>query len=151
MKSLMTRVLASIGLLLCLNGPLQALPFGTYAINNHPDGSAASPFYGLRLDGLGGGSDIWTFDFDHTDSAMFMTFSATELRIFGSSFAARPLFGTSISRSIRAGPFQAPASRTKPARKPTMRISELLPMAVTYGICVTTPNPVATSRTGHFC
>jgi len=88
MAKMITRILASVGLLLCLNVPVQALPFGTYEINNHPDGSAAPPPYGLRLDGLAG-SGIWSFDFDHTDSAMFMSYSATELRIFGSAFGGK--------------------------------------------------------------
>jgi len=38
----------------------------TYEMLNHPNGAAAQPHYGLRLDGLysGNSSHIWTFDFE---------------------------------------------------------------------------------------
>ncbi len=49
-----------------------------YRLLNHPDGNARPPLYGLRLDGLttGKSSDIFTFDFDHADSDMTMTWNA---------------------------------------------------------------------------
>ena len=39
---------------------------GTYQLKNHPDGNAAPPPYGLRLDGLLNGNQgtIYTFDFN---------------------------------------------------------------------------------------
>jgi len=44
---------------------------GHYVLDNHPDGGAAEPFYGLRLDGLysGTASDIYTFSFAEADGA----------------------------------------------------------------------------------
>ena len=56
------------------------LDFGTYTLHNHPDGDAATPYYGLRLDGLldRNGSSVVTFDFDASDqgAAMFITSTA---------------------------------------------------------------------------
>jgi len=72
-----------------------AIQFGaTYGLNNHPDGNARPPQYGLRLDELWdvtGGNDIFTFDFDAADSAMFMSISAAgdEIRIFGTVLGGR--------------------------------------------------------------
>jgi hypothetical protein len=42
------------------------IPFetGTYVLGNHPDGNAAPPHYGLRIDNLFGGVDPFTFDFE---------------------------------------------------------------------------------------
>jgi hypothetical protein len=60
-----------------------------YQLNNHPDGSEAEPFYGLRLDGLMGDVDEeWTFDFDHPDSQMTMLWDdmAATLDISGVTF-----------------------------------------------------------------
>ena len=34
------------------------------ALGNHPDGNAAPPHYGLRIDNLFGGVDPFTFDFE---------------------------------------------------------------------------------------
>lgn len=65
-----------------------AFGFGTYNLGNHPDGGAAAPFYGLRLDGLltGDSSDIYTFDFEHAESKMKLTYDATGVHIFGTAF-----------------------------------------------------------------
>lgn len=61
-----------------------------YDINNHPDGNARPPLYGLRLDGLtsGNSSDIFTFDFDTNGASMSMFWdSATDsLTISGFAF-----------------------------------------------------------------
>ncbi len=65
---------------------------GLYQLHNHPDGNAASPFYGMRLDELynaTGGHDIFTFDFDHVDSNMQMTIDGTEIHIFGTVYGGR--------------------------------------------------------------
>ncbi len=63
---------------------------GTYELFNHPDGNAAPPEYGLRLDGLIGGSssDVFTFDFEHADASMLLTYDdqAGTIRIFGSAY-----------------------------------------------------------------
>ncbi len=76
--------------------------YGTYRINNHPDGGAAAPFYGLRLDGLldGDQNKTFTFDFDDTanGAAMFLTYSnsgsGNELRIFGNAWGGRDVGST---------------------------------------------------------
>ena len=56
-----------------------------YQLSNHPDGNARPPLYGLRLDGLttGNGSDIFTFDFDHADANMTMTWNADGSQTIG--------------------------------------------------------------------
>ncbi|MCA9310825.1 MAG: hypothetical protein KDA21_06440, partial [Phycisphaerales bacterium] len=65
---------------------------GLYQLHNHPDGAAAAPFYGMRLDELynvTSGHDIFTFDFDHADSDMQMTISGSVIHIFGVVFGGR--------------------------------------------------------------
>lgn len=68
------------------------IPVGGYVLGNHPDGSANPPAYGLRLDELynaTSGHDIFTFDFEHPDSGMFMTYDGSTVRIFGQAFGGR--------------------------------------------------------------
>ncbi len=79
------------------------LPNGTYQLGNHPDGNAAPPLYGLRLDALNGSGGTFTFDFedDVADSAdngagMSMSLdldlndlSMSTIRIFGTVFGGR--------------------------------------------------------------
>jgi len=71
---------------LCAN-PAWSLSTGEYRLHNHPDGNAASPLYGLRLDGLLG-DGIHTFNFDAADegAAMFMSFDGEMLRIHGTAW-----------------------------------------------------------------
>jgi hypothetical protein len=62
---------------------------GLYELHNHNAAFAAPPPYGLRLDELVDVSpdhDIYTFDFDHDESAMFMDLGPTTLRIFGTVY-----------------------------------------------------------------
>ena len=61
---------------------------GTYQLGNHPDGAAANPLYGLRLDGLltGDSKDIVTFDFEHPDADVRMEVNDSEIRIYGTAF-----------------------------------------------------------------
>ena len=62
---------------------------GTYQMHNHPDGNAASPHYGLRLDELidvTAGHDIFTFDFDHEQSNMLLTWDGSSIHIHGTAF-----------------------------------------------------------------
>ncbi|NOR40279.1 MAG: hypothetical protein GQ537_03625, partial [Gammaproteobacteria bacterium] len=83
---------AAVALTLCLAASAaNALPLehGSYTLNNHPDGGAASPYYGLRLDGLfGNTSDEVTFDFDDTanGSDMSMVYTASSIHIFGNAW-----------------------------------------------------------------
>ena len=73
------------------------IPFGTYTLSNHPDGSATPPPYGLRLDELvdlnPGSKDIFTFDFEHALSDMQLTYDATGIRIFGDAFGGEDIGG----------------------------------------------------------
>lgn len=65
---------------------------GTYELHNHPDGSARPPLYGLRLDELvnvTSNHDIFTFDFDHPSSAMFLDYTGSTVRIYGQTYGGR--------------------------------------------------------------
>ncbi len=65
---------------------------GIYRLHDHPDGAIAPPPYGLRLVELydvTAGNDNFTFDFDHADSEMFLTFTGTEITISGVSMGGR--------------------------------------------------------------
>ena len=79
--------------LLCLSisHAAQAISVGTYNMHNHPDGSAADPLYGLRLDGLltGNTNEIYTFDFDHTSSAMTLTYDGSSVVIDGVAYGGQ--------------------------------------------------------------
>ncbi|MGD9791684.1 MAG: PEP-CTERM sorting domain-containing protein [Phycisphaerales bacterium] len=70
---------------------------GTYRLHNHPDGNAVPPPYGARLDELfnvTGGHDIFTFDFDHASSAMFLDYDGTSIHIYGQAYGGRDIGGT---------------------------------------------------------
>ncbi len=71
-----------------------------YRLHNHPDGNKGPPLYGLRLDGLLtlDDDDVFTFDFDAPESAMFMDLSATSIHIFGQAFG-----GLDVGPSYEAG------------------------------------------------
>lgn len=60
----------------------------TYQLGNHPDGNAADPLYGLRLDGLltGDTADIYTFNFEIMGASMMMRLDGTDLHIWGTAF-----------------------------------------------------------------
>ncbi len=63
-----------------------------YQLENHPDGSATPPSYGLRLDELydvTSGHDIFTFDFEDAQSNMLMAFSSDTIRIYGTVYGGR--------------------------------------------------------------
>ncbi len=90
--------LLSIAALLTL--PLRAdaesidslLAGGIFPLANHPDGNAAPPLYGFRLDGLDGVSGHrFTFDFEGPGANMIMDFEGVDgiLRIFGTAFGGR--------------------------------------------------------------
>lgn len=70
---------------------------GLYQLHNHPDGSARPPLYGLRLDELydvTGDHDIFTFDFDHASSSMWMSYTGTTIHIWGLAWGGRDTGGT---------------------------------------------------------
>ncbi|MGK7897959.1 MAG: Ig-like domain-containing protein [Xenococcus sp. (in: cyanobacteria)] len=61
---------------------------GLYQLGNHPDGNAAAPEYGLRLDGIltGNADDTVTFDFEHPDSDVKLELSGSQIHIYGIAF-----------------------------------------------------------------
>lgn len=71
----------------------------TYDLENHRNGGIASPYYGLRLDGLmdegDREGDKYTFDFEHALSSMVMTYDtdAGTINISGSAFGGADLNG----------------------------------------------------------
>lgn len=82
----------------CVMGGLAAAPGealaefilddGLYQLHDHPDGGAAEPFYGLRLDELTDAGDIFTFsfDYDHPDVGVFMQLTGSTIHIYGVAF-----------------------------------------------------------------
>lgn len=76
-----------------------AVAIGTYNLHNHPDGSANPPPYGLRLDGLitGNQNDTYTFDFDHVDSAMLMTYDGLTVTISGQAYGGQDVGGSYLA------------------------------------------------------
>ena len=59
---------------------------GTYTLHNHPDGGAAAPHYGLRLDelfDLTPSHDVFTFDFDDEQSDMTLAYDGSTIHISG--------------------------------------------------------------------
>ncbi len=92
------RVFAACGLALFLTaspalGGLVLRP-GTYVLENHPDGNAGPPDYGLRLDELidvTPGHDVFTFSFETPGTEMRIDITEVgpdefELHIFGTAF-----------------------------------------------------------------
>jgi hypothetical protein len=79
--------------------PLIGAPIttGIYDLHNHPDAGEAPPGYGLRLDELvnaTSGHDIFTFDFDHASSAMFMNYDGSSFHIYGEAFGGLDIGGS---------------------------------------------------------
>ncbi|MEM9770086.1 MAG: PEP-CTERM sorting domain-containing protein [Cyanobacteria bacterium P01_D01_bin.73] len=70
----------------------QAASIMTYDLGSHRAGGIASPYYGLRLDGLmdegDREGDKYTFDFDHAMSSMVMTYDmdAGTINISGNAY-----------------------------------------------------------------
>lgn len=92
-----TRLFAAVAVLMCSSIGV-ATPItadALYELGNHPDGGAANPLYGLRLDGLltGDSSDIYTFDFEASGVSMSMLWSSgtDELRIWGTAFGGQDI------------------------------------------------------------
>lgn len=88
--------LAAFGAVGAIASPAQAvfLPAGTYRLHNHPDGTAVPPPYGARFDELfnaSGDHDIFTLDFDHVSSAVFLDLNATktQIHIYGQAYGGR--------------------------------------------------------------
>lgn len=67
---------------------------GLYRLHNHPDANARPPQYGARFDELFNATsnhDIFTLDFDHLDSQVFMTVGTNSVHIFGQAFGGRDI------------------------------------------------------------
>jgi hypothetical protein len=82
---------------LALSADAAVIVPGLYQLNNHPDGNASPPLYGLRLDELynaTGGHDIYTFDFNAAGSNVQMVVTASTIRIYGSAMGGRDMGGT---------------------------------------------------------
>ncbi|MBX3379905.1 MAG: hypothetical protein KF805_07405 [Phycisphaeraceae bacterium] len=78
---------------------------GLYQLRNHPDGSAAPPSYGLRLDELYNATanhDIFTFDFNHALSNMKMMITASTIHIYGQVYGGRDT-GSGYAADVYAG------------------------------------------------
>ncbi len=72
-----------------------SLAVGRYELLNHPDGSAAAPSYGLRLDGLldGDPNSIFTFSFEDEGANVIMDFFLDENTGTGTIDIAGTIFG----------------------------------------------------------
>lgn len=79
----------------------QAVSIGTYTLSNHPDGSVNPPPYGLRLDGLltGSSNEEYTFDFNHVDSAMTLTYDGTTIVIDGVAYGGEDSGGGYVANT----------------------------------------------------
>lgn len=88
--------LGAIGLLAAFDASGAIIDPGLYQLNNHPDGSARPPQYGMRLDELfdvTANHDIFTFNFDDPASDMKMTYDGSTIRIFGQVWGGRDIGG----------------------------------------------------------
>lgn len=96
---LLKTTLCALALTFASTASADPIGTGNYQLGNHPDGSAANPLYGLRLDRLLFGSQdphkIYTFDFEADDGVKVanvrMTWDGSTLRIFGDAFGGRDL------------------------------------------------------------
>lgn len=78
---------------------------GLYKLNNHPDGSARPPLYGMRLDELYNATashDVFTFNFDHALSDMKMLITSSSIRIYGKAYGGRDT-GGAYAADVYAG------------------------------------------------
>lgn len=71
----------------------EAFEIGRYRLESHKDGglfkNGTSPEYGLRMDGLLGGNDKVTFDFDRGDSEVYLDYDGSRFRIKGKAFGGK--------------------------------------------------------------
>ncbi len=61
----------------------------TYELSSHPDGNAADPLYGLRLDNLlGDGVNTFDFNYDHEKVGMWLDYDMDndKIHIYGTAF-----------------------------------------------------------------
>ncbi|MEQ9455013.1 MAG: hypothetical protein RLN76_10535 [Phycisphaeraceae bacterium] len=92
MRSITTLALAVALLVPVATASASSITSGLYNLSNHPDGAAASPFYGLRLDGLFNGNQntTVTFDFEAPGADMKMEIDLTpgdsSIHIYGTAW-----------------------------------------------------------------
>ncbi|NNE70601.1 MAG: DUF11 domain-containing protein, partial [Rhodothermales bacterium] len=75
------------------------VPNGLYRLHDHPDGAAADPTYGLRLDELFGDHAPITFSFDREDAEVWMQVSGSTVTIYGRVFGGKD-HGSSYDSSL---------------------------------------------------
>ena len=75
--------------------PATHIPFetGTYVLGNHPDGNAAPPLYGLRIDNLFEEVEPFTFDFECVGCDVKLVYDGVTIDIAGTVFGGRPNAG----------------------------------------------------------
>lgn len=85
MRKLYLNLVAAIGFF-ALASISQAVSYGSYTLDNHPDGNQAPPNYGLRLDGLLGGSSVLTFDVTNRGmgNGLALSYTSSGIHISGS-------------------------------------------------------------------
>jgi hypothetical protein len=87
------QTLAAVGVAaIAAHASASVIQSATYRLHNHPDGSATSPSYGLRLDELynaTSGHDIFTFDFADPASYVTLNYTGTTITIQGQAWGGR--------------------------------------------------------------
>ncbi len=79
-----------------------------YQLNNHPFGIEDPPPYGLRLDELfdvTSEKDIFTFDFEHPESSMTLTYDGSSIVIEGTAFGGRDI-GSEYAEEVTTGVYE---------------------------------------------
>lgn len=90
----MVRALAIAGAMALVSSASAAvIVSGQYRLRNHPDGNARPPAYGAKFTELynaTSGTDVFTFDFDHAQSAMYLDYMfGNTIRIHGQAWGGR--------------------------------------------------------------
>lgn len=96
------------GMAVCALSQSALIVPGLYQLHNHPDGAAANPLYGLRLDELFNvtpNHDVFTFNFDDARSDMKMLVTATSIQIFGKVWGGRDI-GSAYAVEATTGLYQ---------------------------------------------
>lgn len=93
----------AFGILLLLGTSAWAVPIpfetGTYHLGNHPDGNAAPPLYGARIDNLWDGG-VFTFDFECVGCNMEMTYDGTTISVDGRAYGGHDVGGVHVDDAV---------------------------------------------------
>ena len=92
MKALGIACAAACALAVCATDASAAFD-QVWRLNSHPDGNAADPIYGMRLDGLGGHSPV-TIDFDTGFVSLAYDNVAKQIRIVGTALGGHDIGST---------------------------------------------------------